>query len=380
MNPRTLLWRLLEVVAVVVVVALIAGQLLGQPLLLSYVTTGSMEPTIDAGEGFVAIPPELAGEIGEGDVVVFEAEEVQGGGLTTHRIVEETGQGFTTRGDANPFTDQDGGEPPVQEPEVVAVAWQPGGEVLTIPALGTLATGIQSVLGAIQWQLAQLLGSRAFLGTQGIAYLLFGGSILLYGALVWLDDDTQRERTRSRTSGLSSRRLMLGLTLLLVAGATAAMVIPAGVQQFGIVSAEFDSEAPDVIRQGTDESVRYEVGNSGVVPTVVLLNPASENIEAEPSRMRVPGRASENATLTISAPPETGHYRVFLEERRYLALLPTGAIESLHAVHPWLPVLAIDLLIGVPFYLLGLSLLGTGRLRSRGRDAPSGLERLLSKL
>jgi len=330
------IWRLLEAVAVVVVVALIAGQLLGQPLLLSYVTSGSMEPTIDAGDGFVAIPPELAGEIGEGDVVVFEAEEVQGGGLTTHRIVEETGQGFVTRGDANPFTDQDGGEPPVQEPEIAAVAWQPGGEVVTIPALGTLVTGIQSVLGAIQWQLAQLFGNRAFLGTQGIAYLLFGGSILLYGALVWLDDGTQRERSHSRASGLSSRRLMLGLTLLLVAGATAAMVVPAGVQQFGIVSAEFDSEAPDVIRQGTDESIRYEVGNSGVVPTVVLLEPASENIAAEPSQMRVPGRASGNATLTISAPPETGHYRVFLEERRYLALLPTGAIESLYAIHPWL--------------------------------------------
>jgi len=42
-----------EVVLVAVVVALLAGQALGQPVLLSYVTSDSMAPTIDAGDGVV---------------------------------------------------------------------------------------------------------------------------------------------------------------------------------------------------------------------------------------------------------------------------------------------------------------------------------------
>ncbi len=77
----------------VVLGALIVGQLLGQPVLLGFVETGSMEPTIETGDGFVAVPSDLTGDPEPGDVVVFDAEELEGGGLTTHRIVEETEQG-----------------------------------------------------------------------------------------------------------------------------------------------------------------------------------------------------------------------------------------------------------------------------------------------
>ncbi|TKX51714.1 signal peptidase I, partial [Halorubrum sp. SP3] len=72
------------------------------------------------------VPPAIAGDIEEGDVVTFEAQELQGGGLTTHRVVDETDQGYITRGDANPFTDQDGPEPPVQESQIAAVALELG--------------------------------------------------------------------------------------------------------------------------------------------------------------------------------------------------------------------------------------------------------------
>ena len=41
---------------VIIVLALLLGQLLGQPILLGFVSTGSMEPTMNAGDGFVAVP------------------------------------------------------------------------------------------------------------------------------------------------------------------------------------------------------------------------------------------------------------------------------------------------------------------------------------
>ncbi len=68
---------------------------------------------------------------------MFQSQEIRGGELTTHRVVGETEQGYITRGDANPFTDQDGAEPPVTESQIVAVAWQPSGQVVTIPNFGT---------------------------------------------------------------------------------------------------------------------------------------------------------------------------------------------------------------------------------------------------
>ena len=94
----------------------------------------------------------------------------------------------------------------------------------------------------------------------------------------------------------------------------------------------------------------------------------------------IPGQSAVNATLTLSAPPETGYYRQYVVEHRYLLLLPRSTIRSLYEVHPWLPILAIDALLGVPFYLIGVSLMGTGRFRSRSRDGPSRFERLQSRL
>ncbi len=125
MGLGTRLSQAAEVIVAALVIAMIAGQLLGQPAVVGYVETGSMSPTLEPGDGFVAVPAALAGPIEEGDVVTFRAEQLHGGGLTTHRVVGETERGYVTRGDANPFTDQDGVEPPVKDDQIVAVAWQP---------------------------------------------------------------------------------------------------------------------------------------------------------------------------------------------------------------------------------------------------------------
>lgn len=366
----------LEVVVVVLVVALVAGQLLGQPILLSYVTTNSMEPTLDPGDGFVAIPASLAGEIEEGDVITFRAETLHGGGLTTHRVADVTDRGFVTKGDNNPFTDQDDEEPPVKRTQVVAVVWQPGGAVLSIPFVGTAVGGIQSALSTTQRTLAAMLGTRSLLGVQGLAYLLFALSVIAYAVDLYLNgggERRERGRDRSRDDGTSTRLIVAGFALLIVAGATAAMVVPAGSQQFGTVAAESDAPGPRVIETGTSESVSYPVGNGGVVPVIVFLESGSDGLAVEPGTFAVPGRTAVNATLTITAPPETGYYRQYLVQHRYLAILPRSTITTLYGVHPWLPLVVIDLLLGGSFYLVGTALVGTGRIRTRERDRPGGV-------
>lgn len=382
MNPKRLLWRSLQVALVLALAALLLGQLLGQPILLSFVTTGSMEPTLSPGDGFVALPTEITGSPGQGDVVVFDAQEIEGGGLTTHRIVGETEHGFETRGDANPFTDQDGGEPPIQEAEVLAVAWQPGGEVLAIPYLGTVVMAIQSGLESLQWTLAQFFGIRSLLGLQGIAYLLLTASILLYILDVWLAGSERHRRTASRkkTRGISNRRIVLALTLIVLIGPTAAMVGPSGTHEFGIVSAEFESDSPTVIEQGASETYEHEVVNNGLIPTVVVFEPASDNIEAEPDTLSLERQSSERMNVTITAPPETGHYHSFLEERRYIGILPTTVLLSLDDIHPWLALGVINAMIGIPFYIFGILLLGRGQTRIGTRERPSLLARIRARV
>lgn len=374
MSPRRLLNVALTAAVAVVVLSLIAGSLLGQPILLSYVETGSMEPTLSPGDGFVAIPTEVAGPIQEGDVVVFEAKETQGGGLTTHRVVEVTDRGYVTKGDANPFTDQDNDEPPVKRAQVVAEAWQVGGGVVTIPYLGAAVEGTRGVLASVQRHLAGLFGSRAFLGVAGLAYLFFLGALAWYLVGAWRESGEQsRERKRSRETGVDSRLVVGAFTALLVVGATAAMVAPAGSQEFGVVSAEFESDQPDVIPAGESAERTLQVGNSGFLPVTVFLEPVSEGVDVQPRELSVGGGSVANATLTLQAPPETGYYRRFVAEHRYLALLPPGVIRGLHTLHPWAPVIVIDALVAVPFYLVTVWLVGTGRIRRRSRDTPGSI-------
>ena len=383
MSPRRVLSLSLEFLLVLVVVSLLLGQFLGQPVLLSFVETGSMEPTLNPGDGFVAVPVQLTGPPEEGDVIVFRAEEIQGGGLTTHRVVDKTDRGYITRGDANPFTDQDGGEPPVKEAQIVAEALQVGGHVVVIPHLGTVVGGVQTALGAAQRWLAATVGSRALLGTQGLAYLILGLSALAYVLDLLLaggSDGRDRTRTRDRTGGLPTRLLLLGLALLVVTAATAAMVVPAGTQGFGIVSAEFDSESPTTIRTGESSTLDYRVPNAGLVPVHVYLAPASDGVAVDPGYVYVGGRSEATAHLTLSAPPETGYYRRFLAEHRYLAVLPKAVVDALYRVHPWLPVVVIDAMLGCSIYLLGAAFVGTGRIRRRSRDAPSRSRRLVNRL
>ncbi|WP_251330725.1 signal peptidase I [Haloplanus pelagicus] len=383
MSPRRTLSVAGEALAVLVVVALVAGQVLGYPVLLGFVETGSMEPTLDPGDGFVAIPTAIDGHVEEGDVIVFRAERIQGGGLTTHRVVDQTERGYVTRGDANPFTDQDGDEPPVKDAQIVAKAWQVGGSVVVIPHMGTAVMGLQSAVTDTQRLLASVTGSRSLLGTQGLTYLLLGLSALLYVFDLFASDGSERDRTRSRDRdrGLSTRTIVAGLAALVVLTATASMVVPGGTQEFGVVSAEFDSESPTIIRQGSAETLTYRVPNAGLVPVVVYLTPASEGVTTDPERLHVPGRSNTNATITLSAPPETGYYRRYVSEYRYLAILPTSVIDAGYRLHPWVPVVLVDAVIGVPFYLLGTWLVGSGRLRarSRSRDGVSTLGRLLNR-
>jgi signal peptidase len=372
---------LIEVVIVFFLVAMIVGQVLGQPILLGFVTSGSMEPTLDTGDGFVALPASLTGPVEEGDVITFRAKEIQGGGLTTHRIVGETNRGYITRGDNNPFTDQDSGEPPVTDTQIVAVVWQPGDDVVVIPGVGTVVTGVRDSVSGIQQWAASLFGTRSLLGTQGLAYLLLGVSVGAYVIDLVLSGNRDRSRRdTSRDTGTSVRLLIGIFAAAIVLSATATMVAPAGPQEFEVVSADFDSPGPRVIEQGTTESTQYRLGNGGYIPVVTYFEPATDGIAVEPNETVIPARSTVNATLSLTAPPETGYYRKFVVEHRYLLVLPQSTIRSLYHVHPWLPIITIDALLGGSFYLLGMALVDTGRVRARSRDSPSRFRRLVARL
>lgn len=355
--------------AVVLVGSLLLGFLLGQPVALSYVESDSMSPTIEAGDGFVAVPAAVSEPVEEGDVVVYDAQEIEGGGLTTHRVVAETEHGYVTRGDGNVVTDQDGTEPHVTDGQIVATAATVDGEVVTIPHLGTAAMGVQNGLESTQLWIAGLLGTGAVLGSRGLSALLLGFGLAVVGLAVLLDrsNDRSRERSRSRPGVFDARRLVLAMAVVLCVVTVITMVSVSGTVEFGTVSAEHDSGAPHVIPAGETDERTYELRNGGVLPVVTIVEPASADVAVESEPRRLSRGESTNATVVVHAPAELGYYLHSFAEHRYFAVLPAPVIAWLHAIHPWIATAAVTAVIVSAFALPFALLVGTGRIRTRER-------------
>ncbi len=357
----------------VVVAALLLGQLLGQPILLGYVATGSMAPAMDAGDGFVAVPDAVSGDISEGDVVVFEAQEVNQGELTTHRVVAVTDEGYVTKGDANPFTDQDAGEPPVTDGQVVATAFTVGESPVTIPHLGTLVMGVQSTVGSIVDAIAGLAGVPDGLDAEGSGAILVGIGVALlgFGLLFERAGPSRREtaRTRSR-EGVIGIWVVIGLVLVvLVTLATAAMVIPSGTTTYEVVSTDQPTDDPQVLAPGETGELTRTVDNAGYLPVVVRTEAASGGVAVEPTSQTVGMRSASETTLRLSAPETEGQYLRTVSEYRYLLVLPPSILVGLHDVHPYLAVGAVNgVVVGVAVGAI-LALFGRDDIRIRRSGA-----------
>lgn len=366
MTPLSVLWKLIVAVVGFFVLVTIIGGVLGQPIGLSYVETGSMEPQLEPGDGFIAIPTAVTGPVETGDVIVFDAVDLHGGGLVTHRVVGETSAGYITQGDANPVTDQDGSEPPVQDGQIKAKALQIGGNIVVIPRIGAVVIGIGTALESVQQTLAGLFGTRALLGTQGLMYILVGFGAIAYVIASAVENSNSKKRTRNRdrrVEMMSPITVIAVMAVALVLLLTASMLVPAGDQQFQFVSSESGAAGPGVIQQGTTEDITYRIPSNGPMPVVTVLEPTSEGVSITPTEVYVAGGETEEVTITLEAPPETGVYTRSIHEYRYLAVLPTDTILTLHAINPLVPLFAINLLVGTLFVLVSVILVGIDPVR-----------------
>lgn len=361
-----------SVLLVFVAAAVFLGFLAGQPVLLSYVETGSMEPTIESGDGFVVVPAAVADDPEVGDVVVFDAEELAGGGLTTHRIVEETDRGYVTRGDANPSTDQAADEPPVSDEQIAAVAVHAGDDPITIPGVGTVIMGLRATFGSVGEVVDDSVLTHVSLPT-----LLFGvGGVAI--ALGFLFDEGQNRRQRVRTRPGYDPPTVVGVVVVVaVVAATLAMWVPAGPVKYGIASTDGPvADDPLAIPAGEEATVTHTSGNAGILPTLVVLDPG-EGVTAADEAHAVAPRDTTEAEITITAPEAPGRHDRFVAEHRYLLVLPPTVLVALHEVHPVAAIAGVNLVVTAVLVLVGTVFVGRNRIavRYRRRDL-SALHRL----
>jgi len=368
---RTYVVRGLTLAGFVLVLALIVGALVGQPVLLSFVVSGSMSPTIQEGDGFVAIPEQVAGDIEQGDVIVFQSQEIRGGELTTHRVVGETESGYITRGDANPFTDQDGAEPPVTESQIVAVAWQPGGQVVTIPNLGTAILAGRVVVTNILTAVTTVLGvEQAAESWQAGSVMLVSGVILFaisIGSGIVSGSSRERERSRGQDT-FDPRYAALFLTAIIIVPANIAMVAPSSTHQ--IPAGEIATG--NNIAPGEPVEATLVANNEDALVTMLVVFNASGRTTIENRWLDVPGGETDSTALYAPAPPRGEQKVVTVSEYRYIVLLPPTVIIAMHDIHPLVALGVINAALTVAVLAFVIGLLGTSkrRVRDTDRDIP----------
>jgi signal peptidase len=352
------------VVLFITVSTIISGAF-GVPMGISYVETNSMSPTLQPDDGFILIPNELAGEPQVGDVVVFDAERIGGGGPTTHRIIKETDRGYITKGDNNNSPDQAGVEPPVQRARIIGHALQFRGHLIVLPYVGAVAQAasggfdtVERVLDIASWRL-----SGGSLPSLPPSYLIAGLFILFYlGESIrerYLSDrHATRDRSRKNTRRKDSfHAVLLVFTAVVVLSVTAAMVIPGGSQQYGVVAS--GAGTPAVVPPGEEVEFSHGLGNSDVLPMTVFLE-GGEDVTLGQQQVELDRGGVVNISATVSVPPSVGYHRFYVTEYWYLPILPTQLLAALHDVHPWAPIVVIDAVITIPYYMIGRYFLSRG--------------------
>lgn len=261
------------------------------PAYLGSATSDSMAPAINEGDAYVVVDTP---SVDVGDVVVFSSPER--GGYVTHRVVEESSDGFVTKGDANEATDQESGMAPVPESAIVGRVVTVADRPVVIPGLGA---GVQLV------------------DDHGIAALAV---VALVGVGIGIRDRQQRDpRKRSvlRVGDVIPPLLAGALTL------SVAAILLASSTHVVYLEGELS---------GTETTTVTLDGAVGPFSQVVIEGEGATVVERTVEDGRI--------TLVLAVPPTSHGSSVTLHVRPYPGPLPRSQLVALDRLHPLLAAFA----------------------------------------
>jgi len=299
----------LLVAVLVVAVAVSAGVL---PVHLSYVTSDSMEPTLSEGDGYVLVE----GDVSRGDVVTFSTAD----GYVTHRVVGVGSDGYTTRGDANPTTDQAAGVPPVTDEQVLGTALTLGGRLVVVPGLGAVAAFVDAYRPILVGGLALLLLAS-----------VVGGRTTPNGAVP--------SRGLARI-GDAAFPLLVGVTLACVA----VLAVSVTTRHVTFVATAVDTGTTLTVGEPAVRQVTIDIVRAPFTQVVV---------DAQGATAVARDVSGTTATLDLRVPAqsEPGPVTAAVAVYPYPAVVPRRLVVWLHGIHPWVACVGSTLFVVGPFWL-----------------------------
>lgn len=352
--------------AALVLLAILLPAVAGRPL-ISYASSGSMEPTIGTFDVFFVNP--WPGRLSHGDIIVFDS--VERGEPAVHRIVGGDSGGWYTQGDANPNPDQMGAEPIVTPDRILGrVITGPSGAPLLLPDMGLSLVALKTEHAKLE----QKAGGAPFLqaGFFALLALLFALPLLVGGKPVPEPPARGSPRLRRLLRRLAPRGILgshvaLGLALaILGAGLWAGHQAHTEVTTTLIVVQ--DPAAGDTIRAaapGNSLSREVRLGSLGLLPTLALVEPASERMSADGEPVRIGAWATTSVRIEQTAGESIGVQEDSVVVWRYPRLMPDSLTLALHAKMAGAPYLALAAAFAAASWwsirLMGLARMPVGR-------------------
>jgi signal peptidase I len=316
-----------------VVVWLFITYFMNQPIFVSYTLTNSMEPVINIGDLFFLEPYHTSIDslvsLNVGDIIVFKSAN---GNYLVHRIIGDTVNGFVTKGDNSPFSDQQGIESLVQKESIVGKVLMFQGNPLLIPKAGLLIRQFSLFFQRNTFLVAGLVGSA--------------GTILLY-----LDKKSTRSFHRRKTlknRKFDMKKIYVVCFLLLSVVVLVPMITGVVAHDFEYVVTDGLTNSNRAVTKGTLVNRSLELSNNGILPVYVFLstNDPSVQIESE-AFLLYPG--STEVEIKIQAENEIGYYEKAVNINKYLPVLPLTTVGALLELNPCLPIFIISLMVLSPF-------------------------------
>jgi signal peptidase I len=337
-NIKRIISILIYSTIIVLILSAVGSVVLKRPILLSAVRSDSMTPVFKRGDVLVSLPLFSIKSLKKGDIIIFKTlnGSLSSKGLISHRIVGGNAeQGFITKGDANPDTDQYGGSEESIKPEwISAVVLAPDNIPMKIPLIGYLPLTLEE-----------------FEKTPFVLPLII--SIL---AIIILIEEFGRKKQRTKKTKINTHVIYMvsGIIIIVIAGASMLAASQHLQVNYGV------SKTTDGVISGSKIGI-IKVGQSAEMPISNLENksflPMVATVTANDSQIHFSQdnlvlAAGTGSSITMSVNGRTeGTYKSIVDVGVFYPLLPKNMIKAMAEKSYWLALLIISLIPGLPFII-----------------------------
>ncbi|HHW00712.1 MAG TPA: signal peptidase I [Clostridiaceae bacterium] len=321
---KCLFWGLIIFLLIVSIFRFIYKDPEKAPISLWYVYSESMEPTIMTNDGFILIRSET---YKTGDIITFKPKVLEQP-YVTHRIIDITSNGeYITKGDNNIMTDQQGGEPPLQNNQVIGKALCIFDRPIILPGLGLMSQKMQKLN----------------------IFTLISVMIVIYALGFVLDMIFNRENNRK----IKKKKIRLldiapffdpVFFLICVLVITNTLIIGQSIKSWKMEEISYVV----VSRKGLPNPVPGEkfertrsLENSSIIPYYTVLEPIDGNMTIEPRILLMNPKENTDYLVSITAPEELGYYVHKIGIKTYPKLISQKLLEQLYSKNPFVPLIII---------------------------------------